>query len=383
MGLKYNILRLDRKINQPLVVATNNRPTFFNIYWKSIMPLRVLLFKAMGGMKSYTIGNVTVQNRIDECIQKLKNRKEVESRLSDILRTYVFYGIDPLEYFLFNFKDKKHDERRQFLSDRERMYGCVQQMTWNTFSDLKEKDVFYGLAKSFFKRDVCVIKGKDSFDSFCEFVKKQPRFFAKPITGTFGMGAGIYNISDYESVEKTFNEFVSNGDWMAEEVILQDNEMAKWNPSSVNTIRVPSFISKDGTHAVINPTIRTGRQGFVIDNASAGGVTASIDVKTGIIISDGIDKGFNVCPVHPDSKIKFKGSQIPQWKELMETVEAVHRSLPRKHKYIGFDFALSATRGWILIEGNWGQLIGSQTSTQVGIRYQFEKMLDLPADTSF
>lgn len=383
MGVKYNILKFDRKINQPLVIATNNHPIIFTIYWHTIMPIRVLLFKAMSGMKSYTIGDVSVQNRIDECIEKLKNRQEVESRMTDILRTYVFYGIDPLEYFLFNFKDKKHDERRQFLSDRERMYGCVKQMTWNTFFDLKEKDKFYSFAKSFFKRDVCVIKGKEGYDTFCKFVEKQPRFFAKPITGTFGMGAGIYNISDYENVEKAFKEFISNGDWMAEEIILQDDDMAKWNPSSVNTIRVPSFISNDGTHTIMNPTIRTGRQGFVIDNASAGGVTASIDVNTGIIITDGIDKGFNVCPVHPDSKIQFKGTQIPRWKELMETAEAVHRSLPSRHKYVGFDFALSKTKGWILIEGNWGQLIGSQTSTQIGIRYQFEKMLDLPADTSF
>ena len=184
------------------------------------------------------------------------------------------------------------------------------------------------------------------------------------------------------NLDDAFSSFLSKGSWIIEEVIKQDSEMASFNESSVNTIRIPSFISETGEHVILNPTIRTGRKGFVVDNAGAGGITAMIDVQTGIIITDGIDKKYNRYSIHPDSNKQFKGTMIPHWKELKETVEKVHRSLPSRHRYVGFDFALS-NNGWILIEGNWGQLIGSQTATQVGVRYQFEKLMNLPEDTCF
>ena len=107
-----------------------------------------------------------------------------------------------------------------------------------------------------------------------------------------------------------------------------------------------------------------------------------IDIKTGIIVTEAIDKKYNRYKVHPDSGKPFVGTQIPRWNELVKIVEMAHRSLPSRHRYVGFDFALSE-KGWQLIEGNWGQLIGSQTATQKGIRYQFESLMGLPEDSCF
>lgn len=382
MKIKVSVLKFDKRINRHLIRLTNNRPGLFNTYCNTILPLRVYLFNLLGGKaKNVVMGKTTLQEKYEEAKTKF-GAEEVISRDKDILNCYIIYGIDPIEYFLFNFKNLDHDGRRQFLSDRERMYGSLQMMSWATFDELKEKDTFYKMAGQFFGRDVCIVKPQGDRAAFYDFVKKQPRFFGKPIDGTYGQGAGIFDIADYASADAAFDSFAAEGNWILEEIISQDARLAAFNASSVNTIRVPSFMTLDRHHQVLNPTIRTGRQGFVVDNAGSGGVTAMIDVKTGIIATEGIDKKYCRFEKHPDSGTQFKGTQIPMWEELMKTAEAVHRSLPKHHRYVGFDFALS-TKGWVLIEGNWGQLIGSQTASQKGVRYEFERLMGLPSDTCY
>ena len=382
MKLKVSLLRFDKHFNRHLLRLTNDKPRLFSLYSCTMMPLRILLFNLLGGKtRNVVMGKTTLQEKYKECCEKF-GTATVEQHDHDILSCYIIYGIDPVEYFLFNFKDLKHDERRQFLSDRERMYGSLNVMSWSTFDELKEKDTFYQMAGKFFGRDVCIVKPLGDKTAFYDFVKRQPRFFAKPIDGTYGQGAGIFDISDYASADAAFDTFAKEGSWMLEEIIAQDSRLAAFNTSSVNTIRVPSFMTLDGHHQILNPTIRTGREGFVVDNAGAGGVTAMIDVKTGVIATEGIDKKYHRYEKHPDSGIPFKGTQIPMWEELVKTAEAVHRSLPARHRYVGFDFALS-TKGWVLIEGNWGQLIGSQTASQKGVRYEFERLMGFPADTCY
>jgi hypothetical protein len=157
--------------------------------------------------------------------------------------------------------------------------------------------------------------------------------------------------------------------------------MAVWNNSCVNTVRMTSFICTDGKHVILQPFIRTGRNGAIVDNAGAGGIFAVFDPETGIVITDGVDESGNRFEKHPDSNIVYRGWQIPYYNELKTLTEIVHRSLPKYHKYVGFDFALS-TKGWLLVEGNWGQFVG-QIAEQKGVRYQFEKLMGLPEDTCF
>ena len=382
MKIKVTILKLDKTINRPIIRLTNNRPLLFKIYYYTILQLRILLFYITGGTRgNIVMGKLSFQDMLDEGCMKF-GTDLVKKRSKDIIGCYVLYGIDPIEYFLYHFEKKDHDSRREFLSDRERMFGCVKMMSWKTFEELKEKDVFYHLASKFFNRDVCIIKSKADKKDFDAFVIKHPVFFGKPITGTLGVGADIYSISKFNNSEDAFEHFLTQGYWILEEIIKQDAEMASFNESSVNTIRIPSFITKKGEHVILNPTIRTGRKGSVVDNAGAGGITAMIDIKTGIIVTEAIDKKYNRYKVHPDSGKPFVGTHIPRWNELVKIVEIAHRSLPSRHRYVGFDFALSE-KGWQLIEGNWGQLIGSQTATQKGIRYQFESLMGLPEDSCF
>lgn len=79
--------------------------------------------------------------------------------------------------------------------------------------------------------------------------------------------------------------------------------MAALNESSCNTVRYLSFLNKSGFFA-ITPFLRTGRKGSVVDNAGAGGIFANVDVKTGVVYTNGIDELGNEYECHPDSGIR-------------------------------------------------------------------------------
>ena len=382
MKIKMTLLRVDNIINRPLVRFMHNRPLIAGLYYKTILRLRVALFLGLNGMKSIAVQKTSLQGRLDYCSHQMNKAAEVRKYKSDIIACYVLYGIEPLEYFLYHFEDNRsHDYRRQFLSDRERKFGCRKVLSLEVFDELKKKDKFYNLAAPFFKRDVCCIRTQEDREKFKEFVKKQPRFFAKPSGGTFGANTGIYNISDWESADAAFDDFISKKCWIFEEILVQDPRMAVWNDTCVNTVRIPSIIGVNGEHVILQPFLRTGRKGAIVDNAGAGGVFAVFDPETGIVTTNGTNESCKIYERHPDSDIVYKGWQIPCYEELKKMVEFVHKSLPTRHKYVGFDFALS-TKGWVLIEGNWGQFIG-QIAEQKGVRYAFEKLMGLESDSCF
>ena len=102
---------------------------------------------------------------------------------------------------------------------------------------------------------------------------------------------------------------------------------------------------------------------------------ASIDIDSGIVSTNGFDEKGHEFDCHPDSRIRFKGFVIPEWKELTEEAKRVHLSLPREHVYVAFDFALS-DKGWMVVEGNWGEFIMQQTSLKRGLKKEFVRLLE-------
>jgi len=172
-----------------------------------------------------------------------------------------------------------------------------------------------------------------------------------------------------EEFQKILN---THHEWIAEEFINQDERMACWNMSSVNTIRIPSYLTPEG-FSIFRPFIRTGRAGSYVDNAGVGGVFATIDESTGEIITDGADESGNFYLCHPDSNIVYKGWKVPCWDELLTIVKKAHQRMPG-HKYIAYDFALTSS-GWIMVEGNWGQYMCQQTSTRLGQKEGFLRVM--------
>ena len=239
---------------------------------------------------------------------------------------------------------------------------------------LKDKYVFYTYLRDFFKRDVTYIRDLDDRHSFLSFCNLHHSVFVKLNRGNCGNGARMFSIIDGEQAGKVFDELISTGEWIIEELIVQDSAISAFNASSINTVRFPSFKIK-GVVECVYPCMRFGRAGSIVDNAGQGGVFVSLDRDTGEIITDAYDEKGNVFVSHPDSKVTFRGFRVPRWAELIELVKKAHLALPDNQVYVAFDFALSE-KGWCLVEGNWGDWILQQTSLKKGFKNEFVSLLN-------
>lgn len=290
----------------------------------------------------------------------------------DMMKAFVSCHLYPSEYFLYHIENQGYAERKEWLSDWDRIAYLRHYLKDKTFLQLQDKAFFYQLAKPYFHRETCVLEKGGDVEAFLSFTRRHPRFIVKQMTGTEGKNIQIYESHSNEQSRELYDSISGQDRWLAEELIVQDERMAVWCHSCVNTIRMPSFLWGD-RHQIFMPILRAGREGSIVDNSGSGGTFASIDSSTGIIDSDGVDKWGRRFECHPDSHVVFKGWQVPRWEELCKLTLEIHQSLPAHHKYVGFDFALTP-QGWVLIEGNWGQFF-VQVATQKGIRRPFLKLI--------
>lgn len=296
----------------------------------------------------------------------------------DIIKCHFRYGTNANEYFCYKFQTLEAKERKMYLPRMKKDMLLIKYMGdgWKEhFNQLKDKYRFYLLSQKFFGRDVCQVVKESDYTGFEKIVSKHGRVFVKPSLGGCGVGAQIIDLVEYGNDPKNaFGYLLSLGTpVIVEEIIKQDERISVWNSSSINTLRIPSFRTKDGIR-ILYPSIRIGRAGSIIDNAGGGGIFAAVGPEDGKIITVGFDKRGNMFDVHPDSGKQLMGAMVPQWDELVKTVTDLHHLLPEKHKYVAFDMALS-TSGWVLVEANWGELTMPQIEFSKGLYKEFYNCL--------
>lgn len=342
--------------------------------------IKIALFKMKDFDKSYGYGeiySVTLNNAFDTYLTPAEksDKKLIDDLTDDIVKCWIRYRALPYEYFLFDFRNRSDAERGEFETDMDRVWTLDRVANLQLFrEEIKDKYNFYQLAKPFFKREAIKVNSLEQLNDFVTFVRKHIDVFVKPLNSSKGLGAHVYSYIDEDNAVDYCKELLKEGpSWMVEERVRQSAVMGQWNETSVNTIRIPSFL-RDGNFTVIWTRMRMGKKGAIVDNAAAGGIVVNVDPATGIVTSDGIDESYHHFEKHPDCGLTFKGWQVPRWQELLETVEKLHRDVFDRHVYVAWDFALTDD-GWVLIEGNWGQLLGQQTASQVGVRRQFHELV--------
>lgn len=290
----------------------------------------------------------------------------------DMIRAWYKNTVTPEEYYIFGYRDLSQKERDRFVSRKEKdLMMCLHVGIGEDYLLLKDKYKFFSKFGEFFHRDVCLLNGDAEHQrSFFQFCRKHSRFIAKKNKGRMGLGTVVreHDGSD-AAIQNEIQYLLSSGEeWVIEELINQDDRMARLNPSSVNSVRVCSRWNRDG-FSVFEAFVRMGRAGAVVDNVSSGGLAAAIDIRTGIVSSEGFGKGDRFYPRHPDTMVPLVGFQIPDWDKLMDTVKRIHSLIPR-YPYVGWDFALSEN-GWVVIEGNWGFFLSQYL--KIGMKEELKK----------
>ncbi|NNF25439.1 MAG: hypothetical protein HKN63_11655 [Rhodobacteraceae bacterium] len=144
--------------------------------------------------------------------------------------------------------------------------------------------------------------------------------------------------------------------------VNQPPDIAAIFPGAVNTARVLSYIGAPGVEPVIAAAaLRIGtRLSAPVDNASAGGLSARIDLASGTLsAAAGYDRPESRAAGravhhsrHPDTGAPIEGVALPGWASIRDSVLKIARALPAA-PLIGWDLALTeADPGIMIIEAN-------------------------------
>ena len=145
-------------------------------------------------------------------------------------------------------------------------------------------------------------------------------------------------------------EFSDSEGIVVEEYMVQHSDFEKYNPSSVNTVRVMVSLNRV-QGPVFGAFLRVGRAGSVVDNGTSGGIMVKVNVNSGELYSGCFtDLSNEKFDNHPDSGIAFKGEILPFWTEIKELSVSVVKLFP-KINFAGLDIAVTKT-GPIVIEMN-------------------------------
>lgn len=141
-------------------------------------------------------------------------------------------------------------------------------------------------------------------------------------------------------------------EFMLETYIQQSAQFASFNPSSLNTLRLWVLETAPDQAEVIGGYMRIGREGKVIDNASAGGIMCPVNLATGELQPGLIKKTphrDDICQ-HPDHNAPLTGIMLEQWLQIKQFAEKVLLTLPHT-RFAGLDITMTK-QGPLLIESN-------------------------------
>lgn len=285
------------------------------------------------------------------------------------------YQLLESEYFFYDFLKKSKRQRLEYVRDYECMHNIPD--TFNNSQEyriLEDKNLFNAFFSDSIGRGYVLIDSEQSYENFVAFAKKYPDFMCKPLNNLGGFGIRKISISN-TNLEKIWNEILSQEPCILEEVLSQHTEMAALNPDTLNTIRVVSMVDEKGNINIPLANIRIGRNGAVVDNFCSGGMSASVDIKSGIVSSMAHTKQMESYSIHPDTQCPILGHQIPEWDKVLDIVRNSAQRLPTL-RYIGWDVAIKKDGTVCLIEGNHNA--GSdvhQVAAGKGLRSLYEECL--------
>lgn len=157
-----------------------------------------------------------------------------------------------------------------------------------------------------------------------------------------------------------YKMYMSN--FIVQACIKQHPSTAKFNPDSVNCIRVYTYRSvKTENFHILNMFFKAGRKGVIVDNTLPGGLWTHITPE-GRLGAFAYTRKHQKFYVHPDSKLTLKDQEIP----FMDRVRKLAFFTANKfynHRVLGIDIAINENGRPLVLEVN---ILGISCSQQVG-----------------
>lgn len=250
------------------------------------------------------------------------------------------------EYFWFNYMNRKNRDRKNFLLFYHQSVGY--RLIRKGDERFALKSAQYEFLSDMIRREYIKLN-EASFEEIREFSARFGKVLFKPDHGTHGNGILVYEHSEGEERLREILSEISGKAYLCEEYLTQHPEMAKLSASSVNTIRALT-LNDNGKVKIIDTAVRMGAENKACDNLCNGGLAATVDVDTGIIVTAGVTSRHERYIYHPVTGEKIVGFNIPLWEELKEMVTKAAERMP-DYPVRGWDIAITPD-GPCIIEVN-------------------------------
>ena len=284
--------------------------------------------------------------------KKLKVRAKEEKRfypflLIDTAWCVAFRGMALTDYLNFKLYKRTAKERKEYFGAmrEEKLYDIVSPPAHKKRFSIKPD--FIRVFAKYTKRSITV-PAKDGFALFCAFLDTHEVFMSKPYDGLGGRDVQKEYTKDIADRKAYFDNCVENRVFL-EELVIQHPEMNVLCPTSVNTMRVMTY-NDNGTPVLLWMGLRVGNGVNPVDNFHAQGMGVKINMETGCLEGNGIDKDNKEFTHHPTTKVQFDGFKLPCFEEAKQlALDACLES--DKILMVGWDVAFSEN-GPLIIEGN-------------------------------
>ena len=296
-----------------------------------------------------------------------------EKIVNDICDIRETTGFLEFEYFRLKLYLMDREEwLKEYLSDHDGLF-TYWQLNGDCVNVMDKYDIYTKL-KKYFKREVVPVRDKSEISRLGRFLSKHKKIVVKPINGSLGKGVRTLTIAEWEQNSHEFEKNLFKdypGGVLLEEVIDQHEDIAKFNPYSVNTLRIMTIRVSDDDIRTFT-AFRIGTTKDIVDNVSRKGLTCHVDTVTGEI-SDPRNGSGKLFDQNPNTGVQITGAKIPYIQDAIDFAKEMALQMP-EHRYCGWDIALSK-KGWVIVEFNGKSgFVCLESAMGHGFRQEFEEI---------
>ncbi len=282
-------------------------------------------------------------------------------------------GFMPMSYELYSLGENDPGE---YLSDRQREMTWI--LNWPYAGILDDKLAFGFMLEQLGiptpATRALIIKGRlETVDAspraaggrwWQEHLDRLGRLVLKPIWGARGNGISIVEgfgtgcrVNGRKLTLQELDALLARLDrYLVSDFVQQAPYAHEIFPGSANSMRILTMQDEDGVPFIAGATHRFGatRSRRPVDNWSAGGLSAGIDLETGEL-SAGLtslqfSRRMERHDHHPDTGTRIRGNRVANWDAIRAGIVEVAGKLPFL-PYVGWD-VVATDGGFQIIEGN-------------------------------